>query len=313
MVATVVVPLDGSVFAEEAIAPAVLLARTSHVRLLLIRVHDPPRPGPQCGQTWDELFRTEEEAYLEHVTARAQAELTPEVDWAVLDGPVATAICARAAANPGSIIVMSTHGRTGLRRVWLGSVADGVLRRTLAPVLMVRPSPDDRSESIGIGEPKFENILVALDGSQLAESVIPHAMAVASALAARVLFFRVFEPFFLHSPTHARQSVHVRNSSSTPTSSRQSARGYLEDLAMRCTVQFPSVEIHVETEDGAHPGSIVLERANRLSHPVIALASHGRGLSRLFLGSVADNVLRGDPRAVLVCRCPITHTKNPDV
>jgi nucleotide-binding universal stress UspA family protein len=136
---SVLVPLDGSTFAEHAIATAVHLATSCHARLVLVRVHHLYPHDHFHTDTWDELFHSEEEAYLERVAAWIQPDVPGLVETAVLHGDIVEAICERARQCPSPIIVMSTHGRTGVKRAWLGSVADGVLRHSPAPVLMVRP------------------------------------------------------------------------------------------------------------------------------------------------------------------------------
>jgi len=231
---------------------------------------------------WNEFFRCEEEGYLETLAARVQARCAGSVDWALLDGHPVTAICARAAACAAPLIVMSTHGRTGIRRAWLGSIAHGILRHTLAPVLMLRPQGVTNATDPVVNQPPFESIIVALDGSAFAEQVLPHAMNVAESSNARLALLRVVEP--------AQPRDHTT----------QQARAYLEEVAGREFSTHSSLDVHIET--GASPGSAILEYAHALARPLIAMASHGRGLSRLFLGSVADEVVRGAPSAVLMVR-----------
>jgi nucleotide-binding universal stress UspA family protein len=282
MYSTVIVPLDGSPFAEEAIEPAAFLARRGGATLLLLRVYEGASTSVYRSPPWNEFFRCDEEGYLETFAARVQARCAGSVDWALLDGHPVTAICARAAACDAPLIVMSTHGRTGIRRAWLGSVAHGVLRRTLAPVLMLRPQAVTNATDPVVNEPPFESIIVALDGSAFAEQVLPHAVSVAKASNARLILLRVVEPAEGHD-----------------FATRQ-ASAYLEEVARRESGTHSSLDVHVET--GSSPGSAILEYAQALARPLIGMASHGRGLARLFLGSVADEVVRGAPSAVLMVR-----------
>jgi len=282
MYSTLLVPLDGSPFAEEAIETAAFLARRGGATLILLRVYDGASTSVYRSPPWNEFFRCEEEGYLETLAARVQARCVGSVDWALLDGDPVTAICARAAACDAPLIVMSTHGRTGIRRAWLGSIAHGVLRHTSAPVLMVRPPGIPAADRDAAYEPPFENIIVALDGSAFAEQVLPHAATVAKASNARLIVLRV-----------------VELAEERDFATRQASE-YLEEVAKRESDMHSPLDVHVEA--GGSPGSAILEYAHALARPLIAMASHGRGLSRLFLGSVADEVVRGAPSAVLMVR-----------
>jgi nucleotide-binding universal stress UspA family protein len=282
MYSTLIVPLDGSAFAEQAIGLAVFLSRRHRAALLLARVHEGGRkPGYQTP-AWDEFFRDEETAYLELVAARIQSEFCGTVDWTLLDGSVVAAICARVEAAPAPLVVMSTHGRTGIRRAWMGSVANGLLRHSSAPVLMVRPQGETSVTNGASPDGPFANVIVALDGSTFAEQVIPHAASVATASNARLLFIRVVDPA---APNDA---------------AFRQAGTYMEDIAGLVNYEGSLSDARVEAH--ASPGAAILECAAALERPLIAMASHGRGFSRLFLGSVADEVVRGSPRAVLMVR-----------
>lgn len=139
----IVVPLDGSDLAEEALAEAKKLSKSSGSPLKLIRVVDTYRTQslPATGMALDysmlsELAEEEIEdakTYLTAKVAEAQAEgFTVSGD--VLHGPIARQICSAAEAD--DIIVMSSHGRTGIKRWFLGSVAEEVMRNAECPVLL---------------------------------------------------------------------------------------------------------------------------------------------------------------------------------
>ncbi len=289
MYSTVLVPLDGSAFAAHAIGPAVSLATGSRARLVLVRVHEGPRHGVYHTPTWEEFLREEEQAYVDAVAARLRSTPARDVDAVLLDGPVATAICTYATASPVPIIVMSTHGHTGIRRAWLGSVADGVLRHTTSPVLMFRP-PSDAERDHGVRS-SFGSVIVALDGSAFSEAVLPHALHLAAASKAPVVLLRVIESVDdLGGETNRRE--------------QRAACRYLRALAARSRGLDPSLAIDVAAPIAGAPGPAILASAAAHDRPLIALATHGHGLSRLFVGSVADSVLRGAPDAVLMVRPP---------
>jgi nucleotide-binding universal stress UspA family protein len=145
MYTRIVVPLDGSPVAEEALGQAKDLARTLSVPMHLVRVVDTYRAQaiPATGMALDysmlaelaeEEIQDAKEYVAKEVNAVAKDGLTVNGD--VLHGPVAQQIVN--AAEPGDLLVMSSHGRTGIKRWFLGSVAEEVIRRASVPVLLIR-------------------------------------------------------------------------------------------------------------------------------------------------------------------------------
>jgi len=138
-VKTILVPLDGSTLAEAALPPAIDLARERGARLILLRAteaHGSPLADPAEAQV---TAVRGAEAYLAGVRTRIHAAELPAVDTSVWYGPPADAIVEAARFRSVDLIVMSSHGRSGLGRLVLGSVAETVLRATAVPILLIRP------------------------------------------------------------------------------------------------------------------------------------------------------------------------------
>ena len=134
----ILVPLDGSTLAESAIAKAVEVAGDRSVTLLLLRaaeVHTLPGMDPTEAQV--EVVREAEE-YLATVAAGLKRQGIKGVETSVWYGPAAAAIVDAARLRKADMIVMSTHGRSGLGRLILGSVAESVLHGTTTPILLLR-------------------------------------------------------------------------------------------------------------------------------------------------------------------------------
>ena len=296
MYSDVIVPMDGSPFSEMALKPAIFLAAHGHAALLLLRVHESHTSWDHAGPEWDEFIRNEEQVYLEGL-ADLRRSAVANLDCEVIDGPPARAICERAKCSRAAVIVMSTHGRTGLRRSWLGSVADGVMRHSSAPVLMLRPSLDTQASVCEPSTP-FGTVIIALDGSSLAEWVIPHALDIASASGASALVLRVVEPIPPRSALDASRLVLYDDV--------DAATAYVERLILRLRRAHPSIDIRADIDVSPSPAESIRERARHSERPLVALASHGRGVSRLVLGSVTDSLLRDGPRAVLVIRAGVS-------
>jgi nucleotide-binding universal stress UspA family protein len=154
----ILVPLDGSALAESALPPAVELARPAGATLLLIRAAEArvvPGADPVGAQVEVVL---EAEAYLEGVAARLREQGTLAVEPTVWYGPAVASIVDAARAGRIDLIVMTTHGRSGLGRLILGSVAESVLRGTSTPILLLRApeAPLDPVAGVGHAQPAAE-------------------------------------------------------------------------------------------------------------------------------------------------------------
>ena len=134
----ILVPLDGSSLAEAALGKAVELADSAGARLLLVRATE-ARSIPGADPTEAQIkVVTEAEDYLAQVGDRLAALGVTNVETSVWYGPAAYAIVEAARLHKVDLITMTTHGRSGLGRLILGSVAESVLRGTTVPILVVR-------------------------------------------------------------------------------------------------------------------------------------------------------------------------------
>jgi nucleotide-binding universal stress UspA family protein len=134
----ILVPLDGSPLGEAAIPTAAGMAAPAGAEIILLRAVQAQRfPGLDLGEAEIRVV-AEAEAYLATLTAQLAAAGLRGVVTAVWYGPAASSIVEAAQLYPADLIVMSTHGRSGLGRLILGSVAESVLRGTRTPILMVR-------------------------------------------------------------------------------------------------------------------------------------------------------------------------------
>lgn len=135
---TIIVPLDGSVVAEAALAPAVDLARDAGAKLVLLRAAEAhPLPTTDVVRAQVEVMR-EAQDYL----AAARSRVAPAgvaVDVSAWYGPPVEAIVEAARYRHADLVVMSSHGRSGLARLVMGSVTERVMRATSVPILVIRP------------------------------------------------------------------------------------------------------------------------------------------------------------------------------
>jgi nucleotide-binding universal stress UspA family protein len=136
----ILVPLDGSILAEAALAKAATFAKDQPgATLVLLRAAEAATlPGADPTEAQVEVVREAEE-YLASIADRLKREGVTKVETSVWYGKPASAIVEAAQFGKVDLIVMSTHGRSGVGRLILGSVAESVLRGTRTPILLLRP------------------------------------------------------------------------------------------------------------------------------------------------------------------------------
>ena len=135
----ILVPLDGSTLAETALPAAMSLAESTGAALLLVRAaeaHTLPVGDPTEAQV---AVVREAEEYLDAIKQRFRSSTAGEITTAVWYGNPAEAIAEAARFNTVDMVVMTTHGRSGLGRLVLGSVAESVLRSISTPILILHP------------------------------------------------------------------------------------------------------------------------------------------------------------------------------
>jgi nucleotide-binding universal stress UspA family protein len=300
MFRSVLVPLDGSVFGEHALPVALSIARRAGIALHVVHVHVPPLPIyadtiTNMNYSADPAMREQERAYLANVVQRLQIASRVEVTYRLLDSQVAEAIQEYAQAHDVDLVVMTTHGRGLFSRFWLGSVADQLVRSQSVPVLLIRPQEEKADFT---REYNFAHILVSLDGSELAEQVLAPAIALGRLMQSEVTLVRVVEPVMLvgYDPVGAALDAIDQERLERQ---KAEAQTYLLRVAGRFREQVPSVKTRVVISH--HPAKGILDEARAQVCSLIALSTHGRrGVGRLFLGSVADKVLRAAPTPVLI-------------
>jgi nucleotide-binding universal stress UspA family protein len=311
MYRSILVPLDGSPFGEQALPYALSIARRTGARIQLLNVLTPIASlyaeaplfiDDHLEQRLRDRQVESQEKYLDQVARRIETVSTVKVVKLVDDGDIAPTIKAQAIRNKSDLIVMSTHGRGALGRFWLGSVTDELVRESPAPVLLVRPDehPLDLTR-----EPTLKHIMIPLDGSELAEQMLPKAIELGQALDADYTLMRVVKPVGTLVPVGEAGTVGFQVEAMIDRIAQlqqqlvREARDYLERTAEPLRESGLTVGSRVDVAD--QPATAILEDAVPPQIDMVALKTHGRrGLSRLFLGSVADKVIRGAHVPVLV-------------
>jgi nucleotide-binding universal stress UspA family protein len=295
----ILVPLDGSEVAEQVLPYVKLLARPGKVPITLLRVVEPipyDLIAVAVRVPVDEVnadIQANAQQYLEKMAAPLREESLP-VSLKVLSDPAAACIVNEAAGAPGTLIAMSTHGRSGVSRWAFGSVTGKVIQTTANPLLIIRSSDDSTPES----EIVIDNVIAPLDGSELAEQILPHVADLAKNLDLSVTLLRITPSA---GDYYRFMDYPIPEFDDLPEQMDAQALAYLENHGKWLRQQGVT-----RVEERLSHGSsaiAVTDFAKETPNNLIVMTTHGRsGVGRWILGSVADRVVRhsGDP--VLVVR-----------
>jgi nucleotide-binding universal stress UspA family protein len=249
-----------------------------------------------------------ERDYLNAMAERASDELGESVSFALL----ADTIAGVSYSNPPrraiadvlqtyvrehgiDLVVMTTHGRGGLSRAWLGSVADSFIRQATAPVLLIRPEKDPAPAAANAG--RIRHILIPVDGSEAAEAVIGPAVQLGALTGARYSLLRVVSPISAVADYGPPSTIF---DDPTLPERRRMAVEYVSRLAERMSDDGFEVAGAVMIAPSA--AAAITEYAEANGADAIAIGTRGLGgPRRMLLGSVADKVVRSTDRLVLVC------------
>ena len=297
---TILVPLDTSSFAEQALPLAVSVARQTGARLHLVAVRASLPLGP-------DMYNCDQ--YLRTIVTRIEAMVPAGVTMAVLTNELAALhylppapdavaeVLARYADESAiDMVVMTTHGRGSAARAWLGSVADTLVRNSARPILLVRP----QDENFGIAadaDRGIRHILIPLDGSAAAEQAIPLARRLGQPFGARYTLLHVVTP--MTAPLFTGELNAYPGVYASPLDA-QAAAEYLAPVASGMRAAGLGVSTRV-LESGDEVDAII-DYGKRHAADAIAMTTSGvGGIRRLFLGSVVDKVVRQGPIPTLVC------------
>ncbi len=267
----VLVPLDGSDLAENSLPVAQSISRSFGGAVTLLTVEN---DGSTASHPISTLaggpgfsLNGDHGLYLQHIADRLNMVNVP-TQILVCEGPVAEAI-GSSARDDQDLIVMSTNGRSGLKRVMIGSVASGVVQTSSKPILLLKPNDGWRSRSTG-----FKRLLVALDGSEYSERILPYVRLIAQKFSSEVTLLTVPE-------------------GTTSDKYQNQIRHYLEVVADE--LRGDGVQVNTVVA-GSGPARTILNICQDEMFDLIMLATLGRGgFERLMLGSVAHRVMQNMP------------------
>lgn len=291
----ILVALDGSPLSEGVLPYARLIAAKLKVPVELLHVIDADMLSASQGGAADryhEIINAEQAKSNDYLNRVAQSFDDPaKVVCSVTNGRPAEIIVNKAEKNSGELIAMTTHGRSGINRWLLGSVADKVLHAAANPLLLVRAK--EKAEKVDVAP--LKRVLVPLDGSALAETVIPYAAELVRQIGLEIVLVRIFG---VPTPVFAEDSgPYVEE---LWTALEEEAGKYLNDKAAQLRAQGLTNVTIIATAGFA--AEKIIDLARERADSLVAMCTHGRsGVNRWVMGSVTDRVVRhsGDPVLVL--------------
>jgi nucleotide-binding universal stress UspA family protein len=287
----ILVPLDGSNLAELALPHAEELAAAFNSEVVLLYVSEPD----------EKQYRHMHQLYLEEVAKQVREHIKehrPDVVRAVvLPGEPAEQIIDYAWRHKVGLIIMASHGRSGITPWATGSVANKVLNATRVPVLLIKVvKPPQRVP----GKPLLNRILLPLDGSEAGEAAVPYIQELSERLGSEVILFGVV-PAGQHARTvggldfilYPEQYLEVV---------KAEARGYLDRVYHRLSGGKAAVRVELKVGDVARE---IIKFAEETNVSLIAISAHGRsGIEKWVFGSIAHKVLQATNTSVLLVRAP---------
>jgi nucleotide-binding universal stress UspA family protein len=298
MFTKLLVPLDGSKTAEKALPYARYLAKDKNVVVELLAVvdvanmasHMTAERALHLDTMVDDAVRASEK-YLEAV---AGTLTTAKIKTVVDSGRPEEVIIEKAAADKDTLITMATHGRSGMNRWLLGSVAEKVLRGAGNPVLLIRATENTRNED----GPALKSLIVPLDGSDLAERVLPAAIELAKQRNLDIVLIRAYN---IPSTAYAGVEGYALPMDDLLNEMREEAFEYLENKVADVN-KLGIARVSFTAKEGL-PADEIIAFAKNLPGGLIAMSTHGRsGVRRWVLGSVTETVVRHSANPVLVIR-----------
>ena len=277
----ILVPLDGSETAAAILPFVEEIAKQAGAEIVLVTAVQ------QVG-VWDaaltlQVMDKEEAAAVQYLGDQAQ-KLAGSVRSRVVQGDAASAILSTADDEKADLIAISTHGRSGLRRFLFGSVATKLLEASKVPVLFLRPKA---GEDKGAPGPVVKKIMVPLDGSDVAMSILPTVQEFAKTMGASLVLFHAVPPVTGY-PGYEGMALPAMDTVNEELQAQaREILGRACAEAKEAGVEATMVVCLETAVDG------ILRVGDELRVDLIAIGSHGRGgVGRMVLGSVADGVVR---------------------
>jgi nucleotide-binding universal stress UspA family protein len=298
MYTRLLVPLDGSKTAENVLPYARWLAKGLNLPVELLAVIDIVAFGSSLDHErtvhLERILTEQRQAAQRYLETVGRSFEPTQVTFSVQSSTAAEMIVEQAAKDRGTLIAMSTHGRSGVRRWLLGSVTEKVFRSTVNPLLVVHAHQDVDINS----DATLKTVVVPLDGSQVAETALLNVVELAKRWDFQVLLVRAFE---LPAGAYYGSEGYLPNYSELLRNLREEARVYLVSKEDELKAQGVKNVAPVLLEGSGEEE--IIKFAHKEPASLIVMCTHGRsGVKRWILGSVTEKVVRHSGVPVLIVR-----------
>lgn len=315
MITRIAVALDGSSLSEKALPYVYYLAKLLKAKLLLVQVSLWP-PDSDGAIYFDSEAGVSPEDYL----IKMRNILTdPAKPWKFSSEEVQTKVVYKisiddlgdiVSAEGADLLVMTTHGRSGLSLLFMGSFATGIVKHACLPVILLRPDEaaikGEVQPEATIANPRVPLVIATLDGSLAAEACLVPASEICSQLNTPLYLVEVVSPVspLLLSPVGVGYPLTPYDEAKEILNLRHDAMLYLEQIKSLLQSKYPLLKVERTVLVGEPAQQI--EEYSRNIHPLfVAMATHARGeLGQVLLGSVAEKVVRHSHQLVLLTRIP---------
>lgn len=292
MQGSIIVPLDGSSFGEQALPWAFSIARRAEVPVHLVHVHDnlalARAPAfALAGPDPDGESKQDERDYLQRLAERTRFDQDLDIEIALIEGDVADALDQYQRDVNASLVVMSTGNRGCLERFFLGSVTDQLVRRSIPPVLLVHPDGEDADSDIDV---HLNHVLMPLESASGSEKMARAALEIGSLFRGDCTLFHAVEDRGVndYAPRVANAALAERKFESCAAA----AHAHFEPLAE--LLRDGANSVGVKIVEAPQPAQAVLDEAHSSEVDWIAISSLRRPrLSQLMFGSIADKIIHG--------------------
>ncbi len=283
----ILVPLDSSSLSESALPYAQQFAKAFGARIELVSAVQ-TNVEAEVPDSITEAAIKDTKTYLAHIADSLPKDLSPR--FQVKTGYPADVIVDEAKPEDGTLIVMATHGYSGIKRLMLGSVAHKVVQAADAPVLLI---PGGAKSPEG-GPVELRRAIIPLDGSEMAEHILPPIVQLCSALGMELILVRAYNPIFPGSSIRMHEISKIVH---------DAAENYIKEKATDLR-DICGKEIGYRVLRGI-PAEQIVDFALETPNSITAMCTHGRhGPGRWLLGSVTDAVIHCSEEPVLVIRGP---------
>jgi nucleotide-binding universal stress UspA family protein len=297
MYTKILVPLDGSITAEKVLPYVRSLATGLRIPVELLGVVALSEMTAHIligkARFLDAMIESVARNSEEYLLRVGRSFTVTEVKCTTLKGKPEEVIVREAALDINTLICMASHGRSGINRWLMGSVSEKVLRSTTNPLLLIRAA----EEAVSEGQANLKSIVVPLDGSELAESVLSGVTSLSKELGLKVILLRVYS---MPAEAYADEGYYETHYEEIITAIRDEAVAYLDSKTEEMR-RLGVPEVSCLARDGFAAEEII-GVARETRDNLLAMCTHGRsGVRRWALGSLTETVARhsGDPVLIL--------------